>query len=339
MSRAHVTRPTLALAASCALVLSACGEDGAEGEDAAITEGVFFGDSLTDAGTYGYRFTTMPGLSWSQHIAEQLGQGTESNETLENEEDLYVGVPAEPGPGDLNYAQGGARANAPYSVVSDNPDGAPLSVNVQLDRFLEQHDSFDPDQLVTMWVGTNDVAYNYDPTINPEMSESLMNDVPVSEPKMDSELERVRGAAGDAADTVQRMLDNSAEQIMVFTLFDLAKAPWFESAASKDYVGKLAAAYNEELQDALPDDDRVAVFDTEEFIDDLVDNMDEYGFTYGANEDACTEQGVFVCEKDGWKSDDADQTYIFAGAEHLSTKTNELLAERVTEQVDEAFGK
>lgn len=39
----------------------------------AITEGVFFGDNLTDAGTYGYRFTTVSGQTWAQHVAEGLG--------------------------------------------------------------------------------------------------------------------------------------------------------------------------------------------------------------------------------------------------------------------------
>ncbi|MET2830980.1 hypothetical protein [Mesorhizobium shangrilense] len=31
----------------------------------AIKEAVFFGDSLTDAGTFGFRFTTAPGLTWA----------------------------------------------------------------------------------------------------------------------------------------------------------------------------------------------------------------------------------------------------------------------------------
>ena len=35
----------------------------------AIKQAVFFGDSLTDAGTYWFRFTTNPGLSWAQRVA------------------------------------------------------------------------------------------------------------------------------------------------------------------------------------------------------------------------------------------------------------------------------
>ncbi|MGO3034686.1 MAG: SGNH/GDSL hydrolase family protein [Corynebacterium variabile] len=219
-----------------------------------ITEGVFFGNSLTDAGTYGYRFTTMPGQTWAQHIAAGLGQSTESNEHVPDPNYVYVGKPGEPGPGGLNYAEGGAKANSAYSGVSDAADGTPISVKVQVDRFLEQHEKFEPDQLATVYVGTNDVAYNYDPSINPEMAQSLRDNTPVSKSVMSSEDARVRTAASDEADQVQRMLDNGAEHILVFKVFDLAKLPWFESDASRDYVHTLATSYNDELEKSLPED-------------------------------------------------------------------------------------
>src|SRR3981189_2366140 len=53
---------------------------GATPAPAKFGEAVFFGDSLTDAGTYGLRFTTNPGMTWAQHVAERLGQSTEPNE-------------------------------------------------------------------------------------------------------------------------------------------------------------------------------------------------------------------------------------------------------------------
>lgn len=305
----------------------------------AITEGVFFGDSLTDAGTYGYRFTTMPGQTWAQHIADGLGQSTESNEHVADPNDVYVGKPGEPGPGGLNYAEGGAKANSAYSAVSDAADGTPISVKVQVDRFLEQHRKFDPDQLATVYIGTNDVAYNYDPSINPEMAQSLRDNTPAPENVMASEDARVRTAASDEADQVQRMLDNGAEHILVFNVFDLAKLPWFESDASRDYVHTLATSYNDELTNSLPDDPRVQVLDTWSFVDDLVENKEDNGFTHGANEDACREPGQNVCEKDAWASEDADQTYIFSAAEHMTTRANELLADYVTAQINEKFGK
>lgn len=335
MSARTIPGTPAAVVASVALVLAGCSSDRSA---SGTTEGVFFGDSLTDAGTYGFRFTTMPGQTWAQHVAEDLGQPTGSNEAVRDAADVYVGIPAEPGPGHLNYAQGGARAAEPYSAVSDDPDGAPISADVQLDRFLDQHGSFSPSQVATVFVGTNDVAYNYDPMINQEMAESLRDNVPVSGDVMDAERDRVREAASDEADTVQRMLDNDAGQIVVFTLYDLAKAPWFETEASRDFVGELTVAYNDELQDVLPEDDRVQVLDTYSFIDDLVDNAGDHGFTHGANEDACAVPGAVVCGQDAWVSEVADQTHIFAASEHLTTRANELLAEHVTGFIDEKFG-
>jgi phospholipase/lecithinase/hemolysin len=91
-----------------------------------ITEAVFFGDSLTDAGTYGFRFTTMPGMTWAQHVAQRLGQSTEPNEHVATYGDVYQGKPGLPGPGGMNYAEGGARANSAYSSVSQSPEGTPI---------------------------------------------------------------------------------------------------------------------------------------------------------------------------------------------------------------------
>ncbi|MDN6241141.1 hypothetical protein ACTXOW_14320 [Corynebacterium variabile] len=94
----------------------------------------------------------------------------------------------------------------------------------------------------------------------------------------------MRTAASDEADQVQRMLDNGAEHILVFKVFDLAKLPWFESDASRDDVLTLASSDNDELENPLPDDSRVQVLDTWSFVDDLVANKEDNGFTHGINE-------------------------------------------------------
>src|ERR1700690_3627804 len=72
----------------------------------AITEAVFFGDSLTDAGTFGIRFTTGTGKTWAQHVAEHYGQSAEPNEHMDRYTDVYKGIHASRGPGGLNYAEG-----------------------------------------------------------------------------------------------------------------------------------------------------------------------------------------------------------------------------------------
>jgi outer membrane lipase/esterase len=101
-----------------ALVIGAAGSlvpavapltDAAPPDTTRITSAVFFGDSLTDAGTYGFRFTTNPGQTWAQHVANTLSQPDTPNEHVASYDDVYQGKTGIPGPGGLNYAEGGAR--------------------------------------------------------------------------------------------------------------------------------------------------------------------------------------------------------------------------------------
>ena len=169
---------------------------------------MFSGDNLTDAGTYGFRFTTMPGKTWAQHVAQRLGQSDGPKEHVDAYGDVYQGKPGLPGPGGLNYAEGGARANSAYSTVSDNPEGTPISTVVEVDRFLAQHGAFTPNQVVALYVGTNDVAYKYDPTKNPEVAQSVRDDVPAGEDVMVGERARVAAAATDETQTSATILAN-----------------------------------------------------------------------------------------------------------------------------------
>jgi phospholipase/lecithinase/hemolysin len=305
---------------------------------AKFKEAVFFGDSLTDAGTFGLRFTTGTGMTWAQHVAERLGQSTEPNEHVVSYSDVYQGKPALKGPGGLNYAEGGARANSPYSTVSQNPEGTPISTAVQLQHFLDQHGSFSPDQVVTLYIGTNDVAYNYDPTKDPALAQTLRDNKSPSPEVMASERARVQKAAEDEAKTASAIVANGAQHLVVFKLADLAVLPWFESDAARKYVSELTDVYNTSLVNSLPKDSKVQVLDTGAFIDDVLKNADSYGFTHGANEDACVQPGQDFCAADAWKSPDADRTYVFAAGEHLTTHANELLADYVMKQISEHDG-
>lgn len=331
----------LVLGAGVALIgLTGCGDGlvasqakADPGESPAITEAVFFGDSLTDAGTFGFRFTTMPGMTWAQHVAQRLGQSTESNEHVTAYSDVYQGKPGLPGPGGLNYAEGGARANSAYSTVSQNPQGAPISTDVQVDRFLQQHQSFSPNQLVTLYVGTNDVAYNFDATKDPVLAQSLRDNVTPGEQVMVGERARILTAAADEARTASKILANGAQRLLVFKLFDTSKDPWFRTDAARQYVGELGALYNQTLLAALPPDPRIQILDTTAFVDGVLQNLGQYGFTHGANEDACAKPDQDYCDAASMKSPDADRIYVFAAAEHMTTHANELLGDYVLEQV------
>ncbi len=89
---------------------------------------VFFGDSLSDAGYYGARFTVNPGLVWAQNLGNAYGMSiTPSNQ------------------GGTNYAQGGARVTLPSAST---PSGAPQRpVSTQIGELLQKTPGLDPSTL------------------------------------------------------------------------------------------------------------------------------------------------------------------------------------------------
>lgn len=296
---------------------------------------VSFGDSLSDAGTYWFRFTTNPGLTFAQHLAVHYGQMPFPNQHLDRYAQAYQGHHGDSGPGGLNYAEGGARADSPYSAVSKDPEGKPISARQQLHHFLTQHHRFTPDELVTLFVGTNDVAYHYDPSIAPALAHALRNGRSPSAEQMNAEARRVAAAADATAAIARDMLRRGAQRLVVFNLFDLGQAPWFQTPASQTYVTALVNVFNRRLLAALPKDSaHVLVLDTEAFINHLIANAAQYGFEHGPHEDACGSPDHDYCYPETQAVPDAGQTYLFAAGEHLTTHAHQLLADYVIEQVN-----
>ena len=78
---------------------------------------VIFGDSLSDGGTYGSRFTTNPGQTAPEYIAADLGLSTTT----------WVA-------GGTNFAQGGAKVNSPSLSTPTGAPQRPISTQVAISR-------------------------------------------------------------------------------------------------------------------------------------------------------------------------------------------------------------
>jgi len=301
----------------------------------AIRQVVSFGDSLSDAGTYWFRFTTNPGLTFAQHLALHYGQMPFPNQHLDRYQEAFQGHHGGAGPGGLDYAEGGAKANSAYSSVSQDPEGKPISARQQLNHFIRQHRRFTADQLVTLFVGTNDVAYNYDPNISPAFAKGLRQNHPASAAMMDAEKRRVEAAADATAAIARDILKQGAKRLVVFDLFDLGQFPWFQTPAAQTYVTALVKAFNQRLLARVPkDSSHVLVLDTQAFVDDLIANAARYGFKHGAHEDACGSPDHDYCYPETQATPDADQTYLFAAGEHFTTHAHQMLADYVIKQVN-----
>lgn len=299
-----------------------------------IKQVVLFGDSLTDAGTYWFRFTTNPGLTWGQLITLHYGQRLPlPNEHIDSYDQAYKGIHGIPGPGGLNYAEGGSKVNSPYSAASKDPEGVPISTVVQVQHYLAQHQNFTADQLVTLYIGTNDVAYDYDPGNAPEVAKLLRDNKPLGPEAMGLAKQKVIAAANDAVKVVKTILDHGTRRLLVFKLYDLANAPWFHSQAAQDYVHQLGQAFNATLLAGIPNDSRILVIDTEAFINGLIGDAAEHGFSHAAHEDACKEPDQDYCFPTTLAARDADEEYIFVAGEHMTTHANRLLADYVLKQL------
>jgi len=300
-----------------------------------IRQVVSFGDSLSDAGTYWFRFTTNPGLTFAQHLALHYGQLPLPNQHLDRYEDAYQGRHGDRGPDGLNYAEGGARANSAYSAVSQDPEGKPISARQQLNHFLQQHRRFTADELVTLFVGTNDVAYNYDLNIAPALAKDLRENRPPSAQVLDADRRRVETAADDTATIARDILEHGAKRLVVLNLFDLGQFPWFQTAAAQSYVTTLVTVFNQRLLAGVPKDPQhVLLLDTEAFMNQLLAHAASHGFAHGAHEDACGSPDHDYCYPETQASTDAEQTYVFAAGEHLTTHAHQLLADFVLAKVE-----
>jgi outer membrane lipase/esterase len=108
----------------------------------------YFGDSLTDSGSYKPvlppgtgLFTTNPGPVWSQVLAARYG------------------VTADPAnQGGTNFAQGGARVTGLPGVPNSPPTANAMPISAQI-ALLTGRGPLDQNALYSVWGGANDIFY------------------------------------------------------------------------------------------------------------------------------------------------------------------------------------
>ena len=327
-------RTALVLTAVAGLT-AACGStpDAADPEPVPVpvSEVVTFGDSWSDAGTFGFVFGTTEGGAWPQLLAGRYGATQEPNRVVTRAEDGTV--TSEESVGGLNYAEGGAFV----APLSEDAADTPKPMTAQLDTYLAEHDGFSPDQLVTVWAGGNDVlTYLSGLDDEDQAARFVVGDLTGEE--IEQATDEVVEVARREADLVADILDAGAERVAVLDMIDLgitAEGPGIE-AGGNALAGALTVTFNLALQQALPDDPRVQLVRMSTLWEEVEADPAAHGFTV-VDGDACT-NADFSCGPDAWVTADADRTYAFAGYGHFTAATRELIAETVHRQVEEAWG-
>ncbi|MGF1644346.1 MAG: autotransporter domain-containing protein [Thiotrichales bacterium] len=136
----------------CALITAACVTPGYSAE---FAQSYFFGDSLTDAGSFGQRFTVNPGQVWAQELAALLGTSGGAFGLFNPA--AVPGTLVQP-LGGTNYAQGGARVTEFPGVPPESLPGA-IPLKNQVDTFLGVTPAANPNALYAVWGGANDVFF------------------------------------------------------------------------------------------------------------------------------------------------------------------------------------
>ncbi|MGL4767771.1 MAG: SGNH/GDSL hydrolase family protein [Formosimonas sp.] len=272
------------------------------GSAQAYSNVVVFGDSLSDGGIYGSRFTTNPGLTAAEYFAQDMGHTLNTSTT-----------------GGTNYAQGGARV-ATNSLTT--PAGfAQRPISTQVTEYLTANNGVaDPNAIYVIQGGANDVFQNMAAVQAGAMTAAQFQSSLI--------------AAGSAfADQVVRLSSSGARYIVVPNLPNLGATPAFAGAASA--TGSAASqGYNQVVQTALSTYGiNVIALDSYNLLNEIVANPSAYGFT-NATGVACTSASSITCSPATLVAPNAASTYVFADGVHPTTAAHKLNAQYMTSVVN-----
>ncbi|MBS0200403.1 MAG: autotransporter domain-containing protein [Proteobacteria bacterium] len=275
-----------------------------------FSQTIFFGDSLTDAGFFrpllpaaaqpvAGQFTTNPGTTWAQNVANYYGANQSTGWTA-----------AGPDSGS-NYAVGGARVGG----VSASAPSLDQQVNFYLSR---TGGKADPHALYGVWGGANDLRAITTPASAPAiMSGAIAADLAI----------------------VTKLQAAGARYIMVPNIPDIGKTPEALAAgpATSATATALSAQYNSALYSAFASSGmRIIPLDTFHMLQEIVANPATYGFTdvthtacgpgYAAAGSSltCGPQGLGLPSS---YAPGTDQSYAFADGIHPSTAAHKILGD------------
>ncbi|GAA5176342.1 autotransporter domain-containing protein [Niveibacterium umoris] len=251
---------------------------------------VFFGDSLTDSGFFGSKWTTNPGNVWAENLAGQLGTSA---------------VTAKPGTTGTDYAQGGARVTTPAGQES---------MVQQLDRYLGDHGGkADSRTLYTVWGGNNDIFYAV--TTFGTDANSITN--------------YVLSTTTEQTAMIKKLLNAGAKYVLVPNLPDIGATPLGASVGPTNaaLLTSLSDNYNKVLFGRIAAAGlNVIPLDTFNLLREVRAHGASFGLT-NTTDRACGAVSSSSCFPANYVTPNADKTYAFADDVHPTTAAHVILAD------------
>ena len=263
---------------------------------------VIFGDSLSDAGQYGARFTTNPGLTAAMYVGQNWG---------------FTSTPSTQGGAD--YAFGGARVVNLPGVPDSPPTGTAPPIATQVSQFLAKG-PLDPNALYQIQGGGNDLL-----ALGGQYLQGQ-----ITLPQLQGGLAQ---AALDLAAQIGRLKAAGAQYVVLQNLGDAGKTPYAIAAGQGPAFSQLAGLFNSTLSSAISAAGlRVIQFDTFKFQNEIVANPAAFGFV-NVTQAVCTTASSIQCTPATLKDPNGNLTWFWADSVHPTTGTALLLAQAIESMI------
>jgi len=261
----------------------------------------FFGDSLTDAGFYGSRFTVNPGQVWAQDLGQRFG----------------VTV-APVNQGGTDFAQGGQQVTMPSPLT---PPGAPQRpLSTQIDELLAATPTLNPHALYAVWIGANDIFVNVEEAAAGQITPAQVQ-------------ANVATAAAQTLQQIARLRDAGAKTIMVFNLPDISLTPDGRAAPTAPFSA-LSSLFNSTLQAGLSSlNVNIIPMNMYGLFNEVIANPTAYGFT-NVTTPACTTASSITCTAATLVAPNAAQTYLFADGVHPTPAGHQIIADYAFAEIE-----
>jgi outer membrane lipase/esterase len=270
---------------------------------AQFTGAFFFGDSLSDEGSYKPvlppgtgLFTTNPGPLWPSLVANVYG---------------FNATPANQGGND--YAYGGARVTEPPLPGTSPPVGSAVPISTQVSQFLAKG-APDPNALYSIQGGANDIISQVG-----LLQAGLINT---------SQLQaNVVLAATQFVQQVARLNAAGAQYILVSNIQDGAVTPDGLASGLGPQITQITQLYNSTMLAGLNAANlhviRLNMFG---LYNEVTASPGAYGFT-NATGRACTTSSSLICTPATLVTPTAPQSYVFADGVHPTTGMGAIVAQ------------
>ena len=262
----------------------------------AFSNTYFIGDSLSDSGQFGSRFTTNPGQVWSQLLAQKLGtDAAPSNQ------------------GGSNYAVGGARVAVderldPSSPVSPSNPVLPAMTNQTAQLLAAHNGRLDGQALYTVWGGANDLFAAVQDPFN--MSQIVAESV------------------GNQSALISSLSQAGARYILVPNIPDLGMTPEFSgSPISAGLATLLSDSYNQAFTQQLNSNSaNIIPLNVSALLHEVAADPQAYGFN-NVNTPACGGMSSRLCTPADLVAPGADQSHMFADGVHPTSGGHGVIAD------------